>query len=79
MTAEKNADQERVDSVNAKSAEVLQDWLKRFDTGEIASDDLLSYTYAGLIAAILMGYRPEALVEDAKAAAGKIMGLAEEE
>ena len=67
-----NDEEQRVNDINARAVDHLEDWIRQLDDGEVQPDDLLVVTYASLIAAILLGYSPEALLEDAKRAADNI-------
>lgn len=71
-------DEERVKKINERAALHLQDWLEQFENKEVESDDLFASLYGGMIAAILLGYAPENMIEDAKKAAKNISELAEE-
>lgn len=71
-------EQERLDKINQNAGKHLEDYLKQIENEEITSDDLLSIVHGGMIAAGLMGFSPEALVDDARSAINKIIKLAEE-
>lgn len=72
-------EEERVKKINFAAAGHLQDWLLQLENKEVAPDDLLASLYGGMIAAILLGYSPESMVEDAKKGAEKITSLEEEQ
>lgn len=65
-------DEERVASINAKSVEHIENWIQQLDDGELEPDDLLAATYAALVTAIILGYSPEDLIDDAKKAAANL-------
>lgn len=71
--------QERLDKINDKASKHVRDWLKQLENDEeLASDDLLASVYGSLIAAVLFGYSPDALANDAKRAAENILKEAKE-
>lgn len=69
----------RIKIINERAAAHLHDWLLQLENEEVTPDDLLAALYGGMIAAILLGYSPESMIEDAKKGAEKIMALAEEQ
>lgn len=71
-------EEERVNAINLKAGEHLQDWLKKLEDEETTTDDLLASLYGASVAAYLLGYNPEVMVLDAKAGAERLMGLLEE-
>lgn len=68
-------EEERVKKINEQSAIHIQDFFEQLEKNEIESDDLLAITYAALTTAIILGYSPEALLEDAKKAATQIADI----
>lgn len=66
-------ERERLENINFAAAKHLQDWLRQLADEEIDGDDLLAAVYGGMIAAILMGYNPEAILEDVKRGADYII------
>lgn len=70
---------ERVKNINAAAVKYVEDWLMRLDEGKMEPDDLLASTYAGLIVAAIIGYSPQALVDDAVKAATKLLNQIPEE
>jgi hypothetical protein len=73
------SEENRIKIINERAAGNLHDWLLQLENEEVTPDDLLAELYGGMIAAILLGYSPESMVEDAKKGAEKIMALAEEQ
>lgn len=73
------SEENRIKIINERAAAHLHDWLLQIENGEVTPDDLLAALYGGMITAILLGYSPESMVEDAKKGAEKIMALAEEQ
>jgi len=71
-------EEERVNAINLKAGEHLQDWLKKLEDKEATTDDLLASLYGASVAAYLFGYSPDALVDDAKAGAERLMELLKE-
>ena len=71
-------EEERVKNVNKKAVELLTEWMEKLDEGKMDPDDLLAISYGSLVTTIMLGYNPEALLEDAKISANKIMNMAEE-
>lgn len=69
---------ERVNAINLKAGEHLQDWLEQLENEEVTADDLLASLYGASVAAYLLGYNPEVMVLDAKAGAERLLGLLEE-
>lgn len=66
-------EQERIAKISARAAVHMEDWLGRLENSENTEDDLLASVYAGLIVAKLLGYSPQALVDDATKAATKLI------
>jgi hypothetical protein len=66
---------DRVTKINNKSAEILQDLLKKIDEDGMTGDDLLATVYGSMVTAAVLGYSIDALVNDAKAAADRLMAL----
>ena len=77
MTEENEED--RVKKINENSAVILQDWLKDLDEGTKTTDDLLSLTYALMVATRLLGFAPDKMLADAEAAAQRLISLIVEE
>lgn len=73
------AQDERVKKINEKSAMYVQDLLEQLEKEEVDPDDLLAITYGSLVTAILLGYSPEALLNDAKVAADNLSKIIEED
>lgn len=71
-------EQERLDKINRDAHIHLQKYLEQLEKEEMSHNELLSVVYAGMIAAGVMGYSPEALSNDAQKAVNKIINLAEE-
>lgn len=69
------SEENRIKIINERAAAHLEDWLLQLENEEVTPDDLLAALYGGMIAAILLGYSPESMVEDAKKGAEKIMSL----
>lgn len=62
-------DENRVNKINEMSAEILQEWLEKIENEpEFEADKLFATIYGSMIAASLMGYSPDALVDDVKRA-----------
>jgi hypothetical protein len=72
-------EEQRIKLINERAAAHLEDWLRQLEEGTAESDDLLAALYGGMIAAILLGYKPEHMVEDAKKGAERLMSLVEEQ
>jgi hypothetical protein len=70
---------ERVNVINIKAGEHLQDLLEQLENEEITPDDLLPPLYAAMIVSILYGYSPSAMIEDAQAAADKLLAMLDKE
>jgi hypothetical protein len=70
--------EDRVKQINKASAAFLEDLLEQMENEELTSDDLFASLYAGMVAAYLYGYSPDGMVVDAKAAAERLLALAEE-
>lgn len=68
----------RVKKINDQAGVHMQDWLGKIETGEVTEDDLLASVYGGLVTAYLLGYSPEALVNDAKAGGDRLLKMFEE-
>lgn len=68
----------RVAKINAASGKILEDILESIENITLDEDQFLAETYARLVAAKFLGYSPTALVEDAEAAAQRLLALAEE-
>lgn len=77
MTEENEED--RVKKINQTSVVILQDWLKDLDEGTKTTDDLLSLTYALMVATRLLGFAPDKMLVDAEAAAQRLISLIVEE
>lgn len=71
-------EQERLDKINSAAVNYLEYILNQLEIEEVSGDDLMAITYAHLIASCLAGYNPETMVADAKTAAEKLIGMAEE-
>jgi hypothetical protein len=71
-------EEERIKLVNEKAAAHLEDWLKQLENEEVTEDDLLASLYGGMVAAYLLGYSPDLMIEDAKAGTERIIKLLEE-
>ena len=72
------SDATRVDKIKTASGKILEDILESIENITLDEDQFLAETYARLIATRFLGYSPTALVEDAEAAAQRILALAEE-
>ena len=72
------SEDERVKQINYNAAGHLQDWLEQLENEEVTTDDLLASIYGGMVAAYLLGYSPDLMVEDAKAGAERLIKLVEE-
>lgn len=70
---------ERVKQINEKSAAYLQEWLAELDEGTKSTEDILSLTYALMVATRLLGYAPDKMLVDAEAAAERLMAMVENE
>lgn len=69
-------EEERVKRINEMSAQILQEWLEKLENEpDLEGDKLVATVYGGMIAASLMGYSPQAMVEDANKAVEKIKKL----
>lgn len=68
---------ERVEKINFDAAGHLKQWIKKIDSGEVVGDDLLASLYGATVAAILFGYDPDSLLNDAKAGAERLINLLE--
>lgn len=69
-------DEERVKFINEMSAQILEEWLAKLENEpDLEGDKLLATVYGGMIAASLMGYSLEALVNDATRAVERIENL----
>jgi hypothetical protein len=68
---------ERVKAINETSAEFLQNWLRELDEGTKTPEDLLSLTYALMVATRILGYAPDKMLVDAEAAAARLMTMVE--
>lgn len=73
------SEEQRIESINTSAIGHLEDWLSKLETEEVSADDLLAALYGASIAAILLGYSPEHIVEDARKGAEKLERLVEEE
>lgn len=71
--------EERLKNINAAAVNYVEDWLMKLDEGEMEPDHLLALTYGGLIVAALLGYSPQALVDDAVKAANRLLSDIPEE
>lgn len=71
-------EEERVKQINEKSAAFLVDWLAELDEGTKTPEDLLSLTYALMVATRLLGYAPDKMLVDAEAAADRLIAIVEE-
>jgi hypothetical protein len=72
------SEENRIKIINERAAAHLHDWLLKLENEEVTPDDLLAALYGGMITAILLGYSPESMVEDARKGAEKIMALEKE-
>ncbi len=72
-------EEERIKSINERAGVHLQDLLEQLENEEITPDDLLPPLYAAMIVSILYGYSPRAMIEDAQAAASKLLTMLDEE
>lgn len=72
-------EEERVVKINTAAGKILQDFLESMENETLDEDQFLSETYARLVAAKLMGFSPTKLVEDAEAAAQRLLDLVESE
>lgn len=69
---------ERVKQINYNAAGHLKNWLNQLENEEVTEDDLLASLYGGMVAAYILGYSPDKMVDDAKAGAEKLTKLVEE-
>jgi hypothetical protein len=72
-------EEERIKSINERAGVHLQDLLEQLENNEITPDDILPPLYAAMIVSILYGYSPNAMVEDAQAAANRLLTMLDEE
>jgi hypothetical protein len=72
-------EEERIAKINARAGLHLQDLLEQLENEEITPDDLLPPLYAAMIVSILYGYSPSAMIEDAQAAADKLLAMLDKE
>jgi hypothetical protein len=72
------SDEDRITKINTRAGVYMQDWLYKIETEEVTEDDLLASVYGGLVTAYLLGYSPEALVNDAKAGGDRLLKMFEE-
>jgi hypothetical protein len=72
------SEENRIKIINETAAAHLYDWLLKIENEEVTPDDLLAALYGGMITAILLGYSPESMIEDARKGAEKVMALEEE-
>jgi hypothetical protein len=79
MEESRMTEEERVKSINERAGVHLQDLLEQLENEEITPDDLLPPMYAAMIVSILYGYSPNAMVEDAQAAASRLLTMLDEE
>ena len=66
-------EEQRIAEINKAAAGHLEDWLHQIEEEEVTPDDLLAATYGSLIAAALLGFSIESLVQDAQQGAEKLM------
>ena len=70
----------RVKKINEMSSDILLDWLKRMEADpDLEGDKLVATVYGGMIAASLLGYSPEAFLDDANRAIENIKALTDDE
>ena len=72
-------EEERIKEINEKAGAHLQDLLEQLENEKITPDDLLPPLYAAMIVSILYGYSPSAMIEDAQAAADRLLAMLGEE
>lgn len=72
------SEEQRIKSINTSAMRHLEDWLLQLENEEVSDDDLLAALYGTSLAAILLGYSPEHIVEDARKGAEKLASLVEE-
>ena len=66
-------EEQRIAEINKAAAEHLEDWLHQIEEEEVTPDDLLAATYGSLIAAALLGFSIESLVQDVQQDVEKLM------
>ena len=71
-------EEERVANINVNAAKHLEDWFEQLENEEVTPDDLLASLYGGMIAAYILGYDPESMINDAKIAANKLADMVDE-
>lgn len=70
----------RVKKINEMSSDILVDWLKRMEADpDLEGDKLMATIYGSWIAASLLGYSPEAFLDDANRAIKNIKALTDDE
>lgn len=72
-------DQERTEKINEQAAKHLQDFALQLENEEINEDDILAICYASLVISTMMGFSPEAIVDDAKKSAEKLGEMIEKD
>ena len=73
-------EEDRVKKINELSADILVDWLKRMEADpDLEEDNLIATIYGSWIAASLLGYSPEAFLDDANRAIENIKALTDDE
>lgn len=73
-------EEERVKRINEMSGQILQEWLEKLENEpDLEADKLIANVYGGIIAASLMGYSPQAMIDDANRAVENIRKLTEKE
>jgi len=71
-------EEEKVNHINKAAAAALGDWIAKIDDGEAKETDLLAAVYGGMVAAYLLGYNLENMLNDAKAGGDRLMKALEE-
>ena len=71
-------EEERIKLINEQAAVHLEDWLEQLENEEVTTDSLLASIYGGMVAAYLLGYSLDKMIEDAKAGAERLIKPIEE-
>jgi hypothetical protein len=72
-------EEEKLEQINKKAGDFLDDWLMQLENGEVTTNDLVSSLYAGMVTAYLYGYNPDAMAAAAKTAASRLLAMVENE
>lgn len=68
-----------IEMINANTLESIHIFLTAFRDGSMVYEDILVASYSALAVAILVGYNPEEILEDAKTIAETIISQSKEE